>query len=104
MEASSIYTDAPWMQTPPVLSEGAKSYEDSLTGEALSATLGEPADSVRLRRPPIPVKLFPPRFGYRTDPIRIQDVATLDNLYERHDFSGRKSGYEGSSTPSLPVF
>lgn len=103
--ASGNYDISPWMQAPPVrVSAPRATYEATVTGEALSAAMGEPAESVRLRRPPLPLDLFPPRFGYSTDELRIEDVVRLDDIYERRDFSGRKSGYEGTSTPANTFF
>lgn len=102
--ADSNYGISPWMQAPPErVGLPNRTYEMTATGEALSAPF-EPSEEIRLRRPPLPIPLFPPRFGYDNSTLGIADVARLDDRFERRDFSGRKSGYEGTSTPSQPVF
>lgn len=80
------------------------SFEDAMTAEALSAAMGEDPESIRARRPPMPIELFPPRFGYRQEAFGIGDVVQVDNLYQRRDFSQRQSGYSGTSYPSLNQF
>lgn len=79
------------------------SYEQAATADALQAAMDEPSELIRERRPPLAIDPFPPRFGYEHEELRIQDVARLDDRYERRDFSGKKSGYESSITPSLPL-
>jgi hypothetical protein len=64
----------------------------------------ESADEIRAIRPPIPINLFPPRFGYRTEALGIQDIVRLDDLFQRYDFTGKQSGYQGTSYPSLNQF
>ena len=104
-DANSNYGISPWMQSPPErVGRPPTTYEATVTGEALAAAMGEPAEVIRQIRPKLPIPLFPPRFGYPQDEIRIEDVARLDDRFERRDFSGRKSGYEGTGTPSQPVF
>jgi hypothetical protein len=99
------YSPRPWMQNVPVqIKRPNPSYQDTITGQALEAAMGAPADLIRGIRPPIPVELFPERFGYRDEAIGIQDVVQVDDLYQRRDFSGRQSGYQGSSYPSLNQF
>jgi hypothetical protein len=80
------------------------SYEDQVTGAALAASMTETPEEIRAIRPPIPINPFPPRFGYRVDALGIDDIVRLDDLYERQDFSGKKSGYSGTSYPSLNQF
>jgi hypothetical protein len=53
------------------------------------------------------VSSVPPRFGYDTEEKTINDV--IDPFVDEHvgdahttDFSGRVSGFEGTSIPSLP--
>lgn len=102
MNADGNYSIAPWMQNVPVQMPGSTgTYEDTVTAQALSAAMGEPAESIRNRRPLLNVDPFPPRYGYRTDALGISDVATLDRLYQRTDFTGRQSGYQGTSFPAL---
>lgn len=105
MNADGNYSNRPWMQNVPVqVKRPNASYEDSMTAEALSASMGEPAESIRMRRPPMPIELFPPRFGYREEAFGIADVVQVDNIYQRRDFSQRQSGYGGTSYPSLNQF
>jgi len=100
--ADSNYSISPWMQNVPVQAgRPDTSYEDAVTGEALSAAMGESAESIRNRRPLLNIEPFPPRFGYRTDALGIADIAQVDRLYERVDFTGRQSGYQGTSYPAL---
>lgn len=105
MNADGNYSPRPWMQNVPVqVSRPNASFEDSMTAEALSASMGESAESIRQRRPPMPITLFPPKFGYRDEALGIADIVRLDTIYQRLDFSGRQSGYSGSSYPSLNQF
>lgn len=105
MNADGNYSISPWMQNVPVQAgRPDTSYEDAVTGEALSAAMGEPAESIRNRRPLLNIELFPPRFGYRSDALGISDVARVDALYQRVDFTGRQSGYQGTSYPVLNQF
>lgn len=62
------------------------------------------ADQIRLIRPPVPVEAFPPRYGYRTTALGIEDVVDVDQIYQRRDFAQNKSGMEGTSTPALNVW
>jgi len=104
MDADTNYSDRPWMRNTPdavQLKRPNASYEDAMTAQALSASMGEPVEAIRAIRPPLQITPFPPRFGYRTDALGIADIVTLDDLYVRRDFSGRQSGYSGSSMPSL---
>lgn len=102
--ADTNYAINPWMQNVPVTDLPTSTYEQQITSAALAPTMGESADSIRQRRPPLPIQAFPKRFGYREEVLGIADVANVDSIYERVDFSGKKSGYEGTSTPSLPAF
>lgn len=91
--ADTVYAPKPW-----------GSNEERLMGEALSVA-NIPGDVIQQTvRPPLPlVQLFPPRFGYRTDPIGIRDVLDVNTTYPgaRVDYSGSSSGTSGTSTPSL---
>lgn len=102
MSADGYYNHRPWnSRTPVQLVRPNATYEDSMTAHALQATMGEPSESIRARRPPMQIDLFPPRFGYRTETMGIRDIVRVDDLYERRDFSQMKSGYGGTSYPSL---
>lgn len=80
------------------------SYEDQMTGAALAAAMTQSVDEIRAIRPPMPITLFPPRFGYRTAALGIRDIVHLDDLFQRYDFTGKQSGYQGTSYPSLNQF
>lgn len=88
--ADSNYSPRPWAQ--------------QVTGEALAAVLAESADEIRAIRPPLPITLFPPKFGYRTEALGIDDIVRLSSIYPRYDFTGKQSGYQGTSYPSLNQF
>lgn len=102
MQADGVHGRRPWnQQTPVQLVRPNATYEDSMTASALEATMGEPSESIRARRPPMPIALFPDRYGYRREAFGIRDVVRLDDIFERRDFTQRKSGYGGTSYPSL---
>src|SRR4051812_9819031 len=91
--ADTVYAPKPWA-----------SHEERLTSEALASATAAGSDLQAGVRPPIPrVILFPPRFGYRTEPLGIRDILDVDHAFPsaRVDYSGSSSGYSGTSTPSL---
>jgi len=103
--ADSIYAYRPWMQnTPPDVGRQSTGYAAFMTKSALAADYEMDDDQIRQIRGPLNLDLFPPRFGYRDEPIGIADVARLDDIYRRVDFSQRQSGYSGTSYPSLNQF
>ena len=83
---------------------GYTSNEERLTSIALAAQQQyiDPALLMQATNPP-PEKLFPPRFGYRTDEPGIRDVVQVSRLYPDSSakFSGSSGSYTGTSTPSL---
>lgn len=93
LHADTVYAPRPWT-----------SNEERLVSQAL-ASASIPGYILQAQvRPPLPrVQLFPPRFGYRTEPIGIQDILDIDRTFPgaRVDYSGSNSGYQGSSAPSL---
>lgn len=89
-QADTNYSPRPWAQ--------------QVTGEALATVMAENADEIRAIRPPIPIILFPPKFGYRDEALGIDDIVRLNSIYPRYDFSGRQSGYQGTSFPCLNQF
>jgi hypothetical protein len=100
--ADGVYGRRPWGPPPTgQIHAPNETHEQYLTGEALAEVLGMSNEEIRAIRPPVPIELFPPRFGYRVDALGINDIANLDRIYERRDFSGRVSGYSGTSTPAL---
>ena len=73
--------------------------EAIMTRAIRSVTL--PATMIQdLVRPVLPqVKLFPPRFGYRTRALGMRDVMNVDEEFQptRTDFSQSPAGYQGTS-------
>lgn len=102
-EADTVYGHRPWGPPPssPDSQRIPQTHEQLLTGLALDSVLSMSADQIRLIRPPVPVQLFPPRFGYRTEELGIEDVIDVDRIYQRTDFSHDTSGMEGTPTPAL---
>lgn len=80
------------------------SYEDQITGAALTAAMTQDVDEIRAIRPPLPINPFPPRFGYRDEAFGIADIVHVNDLFQRYDFTGKQSGYQGTSYPSLNQF
>lgn len=84
-----------------------QSNEERLVSESLATTAGMPAAVIQQIRPPLPqVQLFPPKYGYRREAFGIRDVVNVNTIYPgaRVDFSGRVSGYQGTSFPALNAF
>lgn len=91
--ADTVYAPKPWA-----------SHEERLVSEALASASAPGAVLQETVRPPLPrVVLFPPRFGYRTEPLGIKDILDVNATFPsaRVDYSGSSSGYSGTSTPSL---
>ncbi len=82
-----------------------QSAEENLISAGLAASQA-PADTVRAIRPPVPQLLFRPRqgyAGYADRQLRITDLATLVERFPQQDYSGRVSGYQGSSRNGFPA-
>lgn len=83
------------------------SHEERLVTEALSSVADVPGELLAELAPPLPqIDRFRPRLGYGDRPaIGIHDIVRLEDLYgnARVDFSKSRSGYSGSSFPSLGV-
>lgn len=76
------------------------SNEERLTQIAIDSALAPPEDLQDGIRPPLAqIELFPPRFGYRTRQIGIDDIVNIGRIYAqpRTNFSGGAAGYEGTS-------
>ena len=101
--ADTVYGRRPW-GSPPVGAPTFQTHEQVMTGLALESVMSMTADECRMVRPPVPVQLFPPKYGYRTEALGIEDVVNVDYLYQRTDFAQNKSGMEGTSTPALNVW
>lgn len=88
----SIYARRPWTTLPEVI------VDDQLR------LYTRPASSIALTRPPIPnVGKTAPRFGYARREIGIRDIARLDTVYPRVDFTGSVGSYSGTATPAFGV-
>jgi hypothetical protein len=72
------YNRRPWDYTGPFASK-----EEQLATQALSVA-SIPGDMLsEVVRPPLPqIKLFPPRYGYRTRQLGINDILNVDELYQ----------------------
>lgn len=102
--ADTVYGRRPWGSPPVQIQKPNQTHEQYLTGLALESVMSMTADQIRLIRPPVPVEMFPPRLGYRTTALGIEDVVDVDRIYQRRDFAQNKSGMEGTSTPALNVW
>lgn len=100
----SVYGRRPWGSPPVQIQRPNQTHEQYITGLALESAMGMTADQIRLIRPPMQIDPFPPRYGYRTTALGIEDVVDADRIYERRDFAQNKSGMEGTSTPALNVW
>lgn len=90
--ADSIYARRPWNSLP------ERIVDDQLEEYT------RPASEIALIRPPIPnIGRTPPRFGYEKHTLGIRDIAFVEEIYPRIDFTGRQSGYSGTLTPALGV-
>lgn len=74
--------------------------EEQLTTQAIQMALASAPEVQDTVRPPLPqVNLFPPRFGYRTRQLGLEDVINVDELYNApapENFGGGVAGYGGS--------
>lgn len=102
--ADTVYGRRPWGSPPVQIQQPNQTHEQYLTGLALESVMSMTADQIRLIRPPVPGQLFPPRFGYRTEALGIEDIVNVDRIFQRTDFAQNKSGMEGTSTPALHVW
>jgi hypothetical protein len=93
--ADSVYDRTrPWASLP-----------ERIVTDALSvATI--PGDVLALQSPPPPVvrPLFPPKYGYRTTALGIEDVISVDRQFpapSTNFYTGTQGGYSGSSRPTI---
>lgn len=108
MLPDTVYSPSPHAQPANVYVQPKpnRSNEERLVDEALAANT-VPGAYLRSIRPPIPrIGLLPPRFGYNREALKISDIIDVDLLYPgaRVDYSQSKSGYSGTSYPSLNQF
>lgn len=79
--------------------------EERLVTQALAVADIPGAELQQEVRPPLPqIQLFPKKTGYGDPASRtlgIQDVINVDDRYTVYDFTGRSSGFGGTSRPSL---
>jgi len=80
---------------------------ESIAEQYVTERLTQAALASTMVRPPIyNIGKTPPRFGYRTETPDIYDVLNVDEVMNNKmtDFSGKVSGYQGTSFPSLNQF
>ncbi len=80
--------------------------EERLTSQALTAALMDAPTVQDTIRPPLPqVNLFPPRYGYRTRQLGIDDIVDINEIYDSpvpNNFGGGVSGgLQGTSRNSM---
>lgn len=105
--ADTVYGPRPWGPPPstPDSQRIPQTHEQFLTSLALQSAMSMTADQIRAIRPPVPNQpLFPPRYGYPTEELGIEDVINVDQRYRRTDFAQDTSGMQGTSTPALNVW
>jgi hypothetical protein len=95
-QADSIYDRTrPWASLPERILTDALGVADI------------PGDVLSLQQPPPPVvrPLFPPKYGYRTTELGIQDVLQVNSQYPAPTNGvGSIGGYSGSSRPTIGGF
>jgi hypothetical protein len=104
-QPDGMYNYKPWDQPPAwqYLRPWA-SNEERLTQQAIEAAMIPAEELTDMVRPPLSqVQLFPPRFGYRTRTIGIDDIMDVDRNYAAPvpNFAGGPAGYSGTSRNSL---
>jgi hypothetical protein len=104
-QADGVYTPNPWMRGgygTLARHPWYNNWEDEQEHLALLSAMSLSAEAIRGIRPPVPGMLFPPRDGLVKSVPTIEDVLSIGPYsIARDDFSGRASGYQGSSYPSL---
>ncbi len=101
MNADTNYSFNPWMRTQ--VAPAATDWEDQQRSLALLSALTLDEETIRSIRPAVAPVLFPPRDGYESTEPTIQDVLSIsgDSIAGGVNFSGRTSGYQGTSYPSM---
>ena len=102
-----VYDDG--QQMPPWEDRPGYGQNDMIASEALRL-MNIPREQIRMTRPPVPMRLFPDRFGYEHEPIGIGDlfddgmwtpqprswaaptVRTVRRAFEEDTFSGSPRG------------
>lgn len=77
---------------------------ESIAEQYLTERLTQAAMASANIRPPIPnIGRTPPRFGYRSITPDIYDILSVNEVFSRQmtDFSGKVSGYQGTSFPTI---
>jgi hypothetical protein len=95
-DADSVYDRShPWQSLP-----------ERLVTESL-AVADIPGDVLALQSAPPPVvrPLFPPKYGYRTTALGVQDALQVNSLYPAPTNGvGSIGGYSGTSRPTIGGF
>ena len=96
-----VYGRRPWNSNVPDWSYSRpwSSNEERLTQMALDAAVIPGQELQENIRPNLNIEAFPPRFGYRTRQLGIDDIIDVGRMYAepRSTFSGGVAGYEGTS-------
>jgi hypothetical protein len=73
--------------------------QERMVTQALAAASVPGAELADMVRPPLKIDAFPPRLGYRTRALGIEDMIDIDEEYlpKFNDFSGGPAGYSGTS-------
>lgn len=80
---------------------------ESIAEQYVTERLTQATMASTMVRPPIPnIGKIPPRFGYRNTTPDIYDIINVEEAFSSQltDFSGKVSGYQGTSFPSLNQF
>lgn len=75
--------------------------EEQLTTQAIQVALASAPEVQDMIRPPLPqVDPFPPRFGYRSHQLGIEEVVNVGSIYGAtppSNFGGSVAGYQGTA-------
>lgn len=77
------------------------SKEEQFTTQAVAVALASSPEVQDTVRPPLPqVDLFPPRFGYRSAQLGINEIVEVNEIYNApspSNFGGSVAGYQGAA-------
>lgn len=77
------------------------SKEEEFTTQAIQIALASAPEVQDTVRPPLPqVNPFPPRFGYRSTQLGINEVVNVEEMYKApapSNFGGSVAGYQGAA-------
>lgn len=101
MNADANYSFNPWMRNYEA-APARTDWEMQQRSFALLSSLALDDETIRATRPAVAPILFPPRDGFERSEPTIGDVLGIsgDSVAGGVNFSGRTSGYQGTSYPS----